>query len=148
MDYIERLKAEHGDLDDLFHEISLAKDAATRAEILGEIGRLLLAHVALEETLICQAAAFAPRENGLWEDFETRLRVERIVGALDAIDPAHTSFAAKVTSLQELVEERIEYEENQLFPKLDRHSAEWPTPGRALSSRRPTEPDLIVGGVQ
>jgi hypothetical protein len=148
MDYIDRLTTEHGDLDDLFHEIALAKDVATRAEILGDLGRLLLAHVTLEETLIRRAAAAAPRESGLWDDWEARLRVERIVVALAAIDPAHESFAAKVTSLQEMLEERIEYEEKQLFPKLDRYVTQRPAPGRSMPSWHTPEPGVAMGGAQ
>jgi Hemerythrin HHE cation binding domain len=121
MDQIELLKTQHGDLDDLFHEITLARDVPAKAEILADLGRLLVAHVALEERLIHRAAATAPREAGLWDAWEARLRVERIVIALAAIDPADVTFAAKVASLQDLLEERIEYEETQLFPKLERY---------------------------
>jgi hypothetical protein len=148
MDYIDRLTTEHGELDDLFHEIALAKDVGTRAEILADLGRLLLAHVTLEETLIRRAAAIAPREAGLRNDWEARLRVERIVVALGAIDPAHESFAAKVTSLQEMLEERIEYEENQLFPKLDRYLTQRSATGRAMPSWHATEPGVAMGGAQ
>jgi hypothetical protein len=145
MDYIDRLTTEHGDLDDLFHEIALAKDVSTRAEILADLGRLLLTHVTLEETLIRRAAAAAPREAGLWDDWEARLRVERIVVALSAIDPAHESFAAKVASLQEMLEERIEYEENQLFPKLDRYVTPRSAPSRTMPS---WHSGVAMGGAQ
>jgi hypothetical protein len=148
MNPIERLKAEHGELDDLFHEIALAKDVATKAEILGDLGRLLRRHVALEETLIRRAAATAPRAAGLWEDWEARLRVERVVLALDAIDPTHESFVAKVASLQEMLEERIEYEENQLFPKLHRYGAQRSAPARTTPSRHAAAPSLAMGGAQ
>jgi hypothetical protein len=152
MDQIELLKSQHGDLDDLFHEIALAKDVPTKAEILAELGRALVSHVALEERLIHRAAATAPREAGLWDAWEARLRVERIVIALAAIDPEHETFGAKVASLQDLLEDRIEYEETQLFPKLEKYGDKRGArqrPARQRSARsdaRPAEPLLAVGG--
>ena len=154
MDQIEALKAQHGDLDDLFHEIALAKDDPTKAEILAELGRALIAHVALEERLIHRAAAKAPREAGLWDAWEARLRVERIVIALAAIDPADATFIAKVASLQDLLEERIEYEETQLFPKLEKYgdqrlARQHPAPQKPpRSDAASPEPRLAMGGAR
>ncbi|HVZ74899.1 MAG TPA: hemerythrin domain-containing protein [Polyangia bacterium] len=118
MDAIERLEHQHGRIEDLFHEITLARDLPIRCEILGELGRELIAHVALEERLIHRAAARAPREAGLWDDWESRLRVERVAVALADVDPRGETFDAKIEKLQDLFEERLEYEETQLFPKL------------------------------
>ena len=126
MDQIEALKAQHGQLEDLFHEITLAQDVPTRTEILQELARVFVAHVALEERLLRRAAATAPREEGLWQAWEARLRIERIVIALDAIDPGAATCATKVASLQDLFEDRLEYEETQLFPKLQRFAGQQP----------------------
>ena len=147
-DQIAVLSRQHDHLEDLFHEITLARDVPTRAEILGDLTRELIAHVALEERLLHRAAVAAPREAGLWEDWEGRLRVERIALALDAIDPGATTFGAKVASLQDLFEDRLEYEETRLFPKLQRFVE--PRVIRETSSMRAgalsPEPQLAMGG--
>jgi hypothetical protein len=117
---IEALKAQHSHLEDVFHEISLARDVQTRAEILEELAKDLIAHVKLEERLLRRALFSAPREAGLWEDWEGRLRLERVIVALGAIDPSEASFSARIASLQDLFEDRIEHEETKLFPKLER----------------------------
>ena len=139
MDRIDELEAQHRRLEDLFHEIGLARDLGTRAEILGELGRELIAHVALEERLIHRAATAAPREAGLWEDWVDRLRVERLAFALGAIDPSAPSFSAQVASLQDLFEERLEPEETRLFLKLRRSGG---------GGRRGFESTLVMGGTQ
>ena len=121
MDQIAALETQHDHLEDLFHEITLAKDVATRAEILRELTAELVVHVALEERVLHRAASAAPREAGLWKDWEDRLRVERVVLALGAIEPDAATFASKVASLQDLFEERLEDQETRLFPKLRRY---------------------------
>lgn len=120
MNNFDQLQTQHGELEDLFHEISLAKDVPTRAAILEELASALISHTALEERLLRREVALAPRQSGVWEAWEGRLRVERVIVALAAIDPADATFAAKVASLQDLFEDRIEYEETILFPKLQR----------------------------
>lgn len=120
MTNFDKLQTQHGELEDLFHEISLAKDVQTRTSILEELASALISHTALEERLLRREVALAPREAGVWEAWEGRLRVERVIVALSAVDPAAESFAAKIGALQDLFEDRIEYEETVLFPKLQR----------------------------
>lgn len=120
MNPTEILKRQHHVLEELFHEIALARDLATRAEILSDLRREVLAYNVLEGSILRRAAATAPRELLLWEEWEDRLRVERVALALDGMDPAAESFAARVTALQDLLEDRIEHAETQLFPKLER----------------------------
>jgi len=143
MDPINELEAQHSHLEDVFHEILLAKDVPTRTEILQELGGELIAHIGLEERLLRRALFSAPREAGLWEDWEGRLRLERVVIALGAIDPSAETFLARVAALQELFEDRIEYEETRLFPKLQRFLRQptsdvplAPTPARGWSDIR------------
>lgn len=118
MNHLETLMKQHGDLEELFHEIALAKDVPTRAAIFDELTTALVAHTALEEQLLRREVVRAPRESGLWEAWEGRLRVERVIVALAAIDPADATFAARIATLQDLFEDRIEYEETRLFPEL------------------------------
>jgi hypothetical protein len=44
-----------------------------------------------------------------------------MVLALAAIDPSAANFPAKASGLQDLVEDRTEYEETRLFPKIHRY---------------------------
>ena len=148
MNPIETLKAQHSHLEDLFHELSLSKEVATTAEILGELAHELIAHLALEERLLRRALFSAPREAGLWDDWERRLRVERVTLALGEIDPSAPSCAAKVASLQELFEDRIEHEETRLFPKLQRFVGQRPARERSSTRAGALSPErnIAVGG--
>jgi hypothetical protein len=140
MNQIDSLKEQHAHLEDLFHEISLAKDVPTRTEILEDLARHLIAHLSLEDRLLRRAAATAPREAGLWEDWERRLPVERVVMMLAAIDPSDSTFGAKVASLQDVFEDRIEYEETRLFQRLQPFVPQ--QVAREFPSRRMDAPSL------
>jgi|SRR5882672_1796108 len=148
MDQIAALETQHSDLEDLFHEITLAKDLPTKAGILEELASKLIAHVALEDRLLRRAVATAPRESGLLEAWEGRLRVERIIMALAAIDPGDETFGAKIADLQDVFEDRIEYEETQIFPKLRRFAPR--RAPRGLPSGRArvllSKPGFAMGG--
>jgi hypothetical protein len=118
MDTIEALKNQHEHLEDLFDGVTRATDVPTRRHRLEELRSELVAHVALEEWLIRRAVAAAPRQAGLDLDWEARLRVERVDLALAAIEASDAMFEARIATLHELLEDRREYEETRLFPKL------------------------------
>lgn len=147
MDPIDMLKTQHGHLEDLFHELTLAKEAPTAAKILAELASELVSHIALEDRLLRRALSRAPREVGLWDDWEGRLRIERVTIALGALEPGAETFSAKVASLQDLFEDRIEYEETRLFPKLERFLGQ--RAAREVPSMRAgatsSEPNVAMG---
>src|SRR4051794_30389604 len=96
MDMIEKLEAHHGAFEDLFHDLGVAREPERRAAIFDELASLLVSHVAVEERLLRHWLGSAPREVGLLASWESRLRVERIITVLAAMDPADASFGTQL----------------------------------------------------
>jgi hypothetical protein len=120
MTVIETLKAQHDELEDLFHDLGVAHGTELRARLFEELSDALVAHVGLEERVLRHAVAKAPRQSGLLEAWERRLRIERVITLLAAMDVADETFPAKLERLQDLVEDRVEHEEVYVFPRLEK----------------------------
>jgi hypothetical protein len=114
MNAIEVLETQHGELDDLFHEISGAKDAVTMRLIVGDISDKLALLGALELHIL--------RRVGAARAAVPRVRDEK-VGALVAILQSaaaadRTAVEAKIAALQEEIELDLEAVTRDLEPKL------------------------------
>jgi hypothetical protein len=117
MNAIEHLESQHSDIEDLFHELGLAKDVETKSQILAELGASLVSHAASERRL--HAALLARHgDEGLVTAWQTQEDAHAIVAALLVLDPADASFEAKTERLQDLFEASVEHEETELFPRL------------------------------
>jgi hypothetical protein len=121
MNFIDTLKAQHDELEELFHDMGVARGAELRARIFDELSDTLVAHIGLEERLLRVAVARAPRSSGLLEVWDARLRVERVMTLLAAMDVQSETFQAQLERLQDLIEERVEHEELYVFPRLERY---------------------------
>jgi hypothetical protein len=137
MNFIDTLKTQHEELEELFHEMGVARGAEVRARIFEELSDTLVAHIGLEERLLRAAVARAPRSSGLLEAWDARLRVERVITLLAAMDVSSETFGAQLERLQDLVEDRVEHEELYVFPRLERY----------LGRTRAPEPTVELGGV-
>jgi iron-sulfur cluster repair protein YtfE (RIC family) len=133
MNFIKTLEAQHDQLEELFHDLTVAHGSDLRARIFEELSDALVAHVGLEERLLHHAMLSAPRESGLLDVWETRLRVERLITILAAMDVSHPTFAADLERLQNMIEERNEHEETIVFPRMEKALA-------ARAARRPVSP--------
>lgn len=134
MNVIDTLKAQHDELEELFHDLGVARGAELKARIFDELSDTLVAHIGLEERLLRLAVARAPRSSGLLEIWDARLRVERVMTLLAAMDVQSEAFPAQLERLQDLIEERVEHEEVYVFPRLERYlvSARRPQPSRLV----------------
>lgn len=121
MNVIDTLKAQHDELEELFHDMGVARGTELRARIFDELSDTLVAHIGLEERLLRVAVARAPRSSGLLEVWDARLRVERVMTMLAAMDVQSEAFPAQLERLQDLVEDRVEHEEVYVFPRLERY---------------------------
>jgi hypothetical protein len=117
MNAINVLESQQGDLEDLFHEISGAKDEATKRLILDEIADKLAVLAAFEAHVLRRAASASPLvRDGLRASVE---RMGELVADLrGATVGAHETSDAKVAALQEEVERQLDEAETQLLPKL------------------------------
>jgi hypothetical protein len=115
MNAIEHLESQHGDIEDLFHELGLAKDVATRSAILAELGADLVSHAASERQLLAALMAKYGDER-LIACGQKQRAADRTIGALLAIDPSDATFESQMEHLQDSFEACVEHEETELFP--------------------------------
>jgi hypothetical protein len=121
MEIFTTLRIQHRELEALFRAVATTTSADRRARVFETLSDTLIAHVGLEERLLRAAVARAPRSAGLLEQWEARLRVERLITTLAAMDVSSATFDGELARLQELVEERVAGEEAHLFPTLSRY---------------------------
>jgi hypothetical protein len=121
MDIFTTLRIQHRQLENLFRSVEGSHRAAHKARAFDELADTLIAHVGLEERLLRTAVARAPRSSGLLEAWEARLRVERLITMLGAMDVAAPTFDGELARLRDLVEDRVTHEEAHLFPTLARY---------------------------
>jgi hypothetical protein len=131
MNAIKVLELEHGELEDLFHEASGAKDVATMRLIVGDISDKLALLDALELHILRKAA---PARNPgataapvLWQhapsESVTRARnvqIGALVASLKSNDGVvDEKVVAKVAALQDDVERDFEEFSGEVEPKLE-----------------------------
>jgi hypothetical protein len=117
MNAIEHLESQHGDIEDLFHELGLSKDVATKSLILSELGAGLVSHAASERRLL--AALMAKHHDAsLLASSQKHRAADRTISALLAIDPENAAFDSQLARLQDSFEACVEYEETVLFPLI------------------------------
>jgi len=117
MNAIQHLESQHGDIEDLFHELGLAQDLATRSVILSELGTSLLSHAASERQLLA-ALMVKHSDESLVACSQKQRAADRTISALLAIDPADATFDAQLARLQDSFEACVEHEETELFPLI------------------------------
>ena len=116
MNAIDLLVQEHGDLEDLFHELWGAKDSATKGLIFGDIAAKLEIHAALEARLLDRAAATS-RIEVLGGRSSRRQNIDDLLADIRQ-NVASRAFDAKVAQLQEEFECEAEEIETDLASKL------------------------------
>jgi hypothetical protein len=130
MNAIEVLELQHGELEDLFHEVSGAKDVATMRLIVGDISDKLALLDALEVHILRKAAA---RNAGatpapvLWQHAPSEsitrarnLQIGALVATLQSTEAIiDEKIAGKVAALQDDVERDFEEFSREVEPKLE-----------------------------
>lgn len=113
------LRAHHNEAKKLFSVITSGK--GDRKAAAREVSRKLLAHMIIEQTQFYPAVT-ALDEDLVLEAFEehavARYEIRRMMEALD--DPR---FESRGTTLKELIEHHVKEEEEDLFPKVEKHMA-------------------------
>jgi len=116
-DVIRILLEQHAQVRDLFARIQEAP-AAERKQPFDELRALLAVHETAEELVLRPKA-----EGDDWKRVaNARNREEeeanRVLAALEDLDPASEAFLAKLTSFESSVDEHAEAEENEEFPRI------------------------------
>lgn len=128
MDALQILREDHEKLKGLFERIEEAEDDADRRSIFEELRDEILAHSFVEETVFYPA--FSPFESfaelledsiddhhemkELLEEMEDIVPVDVLAGQ----DAESGEFLDQLEDLRDLVEEHIETEELELFPRV------------------------------
>lgn len=135
------LKSQHRAAAKIFGE--LEKGRATNAQArVQELVASLSAHMVIEQELFYPAVKEIKPDLVL-ESFEEHAATQFGMERLLRTKPENESFAARVTTLREMIRHHVEEEESDLFPKVEKQmkAAELQTLGELMKARF----DQLVG---
>jgi iron-sulfur cluster repair protein YtfE (RIC family) len=117
MDAIEMLEDQHRDIDVLFDAIGDA-DAGEKAELFAHLVDKLAIHALIKERHFYPVIRDGGSKEIVVESVEQHLGMKRILGELLDLEPGDAIFDDKLANLREQVEQHVEREETDLFPKV------------------------------
>lgn len=123
MDAIQLIKNDHRKVEQLFAEYEGlgARAKKSKARCVAAIIQELKAHTRLEETYFYPAyRQRAEEEDIVLEAYEEHDVVKHVISELEAIDPDHERYDARVCVLKDLVDHHVKEEEKQLLPQAKR----------------------------
>ncbi len=121
MNATELLKKQHDQVKQLFQEFERAEDEESKRLAFEQLADDLAAHATIEERLFYPAVYVGDLKDELQEAVEEHLSVKRVIADLLEMNVEEEEFAAKMAVLNELVEDHVEDEEDELFPKVRRN---------------------------
>ena len=112
------LKREHGELSVLIMRVATDRDGSARATLFPIIAHELLAHARAEDLELYSFLADHESTRGMILELQAdHERIERLLGELSTL-PIHSSgWILRFRELQAAVEEHVDQEENQVFPR-------------------------------
>jgi hemerythrin-like domain-containing protein len=117
MSAIDMLESQHREVEKLFAAFEKAS-AGKRRDIFLQIADKFAVHSAIEEKHFYPAAKSEETEDLLEEAVEEHLSAKRIIADL-LEDEDDEELVAKMALLKEQIEQHVEEEENELFPKVE-----------------------------
>jgi hemerythrin superfamily protein len=122
MDAIKLLKDDHATVKDLFKKFEQAGDRAhkTKRKLVDQMIEELSVHASIEEQIFYPGVRemVEGTEDVVLESLEEHHIVKWTLNELEAMEPQHERFDAKVTVMIESVRHHIEEEEKEMFPKV------------------------------
>jgi hemerythrin superfamily protein len=119
MTAIEMLKKQHREVAAMFDRLEAAKSASQRRQIFDAIADALAVHATIEERHFYPAVKNKATEELLLEAVEEHLEMKRAIAELLQLDAGDKSFEAQAMMLRDEVEQHVEEEESELFPKVE-----------------------------
>jgi hemerythrin-like domain-containing protein len=111
------LESQHRKVEALFKKLEGGRsDSAT---VLEELANSLAAHMAIEQEIFYPGVKEVEPDL-INESYEEHAVAELALKRLLMTDAEEEAFAARVTTLKELIEHHVEEEENELFPKVEK----------------------------
>ena len=123
-DAVALIKADHREVEKLFHEFEDAGDRAykTKQQLVSQIIKELEVHATIEEEIYYPAVEAKARKDGkelVAEAVEEHHVVKVLLGELATMSAEDDAFDAKVTVLIENVRHHVEEEEEELLPQSE-----------------------------
>jgi hemerythrin superfamily protein len=128
-DAVALIKADHREVEKLFHEFEEAGDRAykTKQQLVSQIIKELEVHATVEEEIYYPAVDAKAKKDGkelVAEAVEEHHVVKVLLGELAEMSAEDAAFDAKVTVLMENVRHHVEEEEEELLPQSEKILAE------------------------
>jgi hemerythrin superfamily protein len=123
-DAVALIKADHREVEKLFHEFEDAGDRAykTKQQLVSQIIKELEVHATIEEEIYYPAVDAKAKKDGkelVAEAVEEHHVVKVLLGELATMSAEDDAFDAKVTVLMENVRHHVEEEEEELLPQSE-----------------------------
>jgi hemerythrin superfamily protein len=123
-DAVALIKADHREVEKLFHEFEDAGDRAykTKQQLVSQIIKELEVHATIEEEIYYPAVDAKAKKDGkelVAEAVEEHHVVKVLLGELATMSAEDDAFDAKVTVLIENVRHHVEEEEDELLPQSE-----------------------------
>ena len=143
MDAVALIKADHREVEKLFHEFEDAGDRAykTKQQLVSQIIKELEVHATIEEEIYYPAVDAKAKKDGkelVAEAVEEHHVVKVLLGELATMSAEDDAFDAKVTVLIENVRHHVEEEEEELLPQSEKilGDEELARLGEAMAARK------------
>jgi hemerythrin superfamily protein len=119
-DAIRVLTDDHRQVEELFVRFEKTGDGAheQRQDLVQRITEALSVHASIEEEIFYPAARRSVADDDVLEALEEHHLVKLTLAELEAMDPSHERYGAKVAVLIENVRHHVEEEEGDLFPSV------------------------------
>ncbi|HLU68026.1 MAG TPA: hemerythrin domain-containing protein [Kofleriaceae bacterium] len=115
------LKREHGEVSVLLMRIATEKDGHARARLFPLVTRELLGHARAEDAEFYSVLAEHESTRALVVRLEAEHeRIEQLLTELSGLPSASPAWAERFRELQRAVQEHVDVEENQMFPRARR----------------------------
>ena len=142
-DAVALIKADHREVEKLFHEFEDAGDRAykTKQQLVSQIIKELEVHATIEEEIYYPAVDAKAKKDGkelVAEAVEEHHVVKVLLGELATMSAEDDAFDAKVTVLMENVRHHVEEEEEELLPQSEKilGDEELARLGEAMAARK------------
>ena len=113
----ELLEKQHDEVRTIFKALEKG-NGHTRA-LLEKLANSLAAHMVIEQELF-YPAVLAVKEDLVLEGYEEHAVARFALKRLMKTEPSERTFKAKVTTLREIIEDHMEEEEEDLFPRAEK----------------------------
>jgi hemerythrin superfamily protein len=116
---IKMLEQQHRELEALFDHYRQVQTFAEKARAFEHVADRFAAHARIEEEIFYPEVYGDDVEGELREALDEHLAVKRVIAELLTMKAEDDQFAAKMASMQQLVENHLSNEEDKLFAMID-----------------------------